>query len=646
MYYYEVLIADSRYHGSEPLTYSSPEQLTKLTVVSVPLRSGLATGFVISKTTKPSFAVKPIKTVLSPHTLPAYCLELAQWIRDYYHTSFGEALRQFAPSKAIVRRSEAIEKTFAGQIDMDVDSPLSAEQNATISKIKSAPGTTILLHGDTGSGKTRIYLELAKETLETGRSVIILTPEIALTSQLLSNIKRKLKFPVFVVHSKLSVANRKKIWFSVLESAEPVIVIGPRSALFMPVAKLGLIVVDESHEPAYKQEQSPRYHASRVASQLGSLSSSRVILGSATPSLTDYYLAKERGAVIEMKNQAVSGKPAEVNYEIVDIKDRQLFSKSHHISNPLIDAIGGALANNTQSMIYFNRRGSARVILCNKCGWQLLCPNCDVPLVYHSDEHLVRCHICGYNSLPPGKCPICNNLDIVYRSIGTKTLAEEVARLFPNAKVRRFDSDNDTDDRLEEAYEDIVSGKIDILIGTQLLAKGLDLPKLSLVGIISAETSLALPDYTAEERTFQLLYQVVGRTGRGHTKGKVILQSYQPENPIIRAAVERNWDGFYGLAIDERRAYRFPPFSYLLKLVCRRTTLAGAQRAAEALKSNLLEQQLKVEIVGPTPSFYARRGKFFYYQLVVKSKDRKQLLKLAELVPSGWTIDLDPADLL
>jgi len=647
MYYYEVLLADSRYHGGTPLTYSSPELLPRLSVVSVPLRSGLATGFVLDQTEKPSFSTKEIRTVLSSKTLPYHCLQLAEWLRDYYLINFGEALRQFAPSKTVIRRgSQKLSSSLEEQTQLDINSPLSQEQRRAIDKIKAHPSTTVLLHGDTGSGKTRVYLELAEETLSAGRSVVLLTPEIALTSQLLMAARQKLKAPIHVVHSELSIAERKRIWFEVLEAQQPVVIIGPRSALFMPISSPGLIVIDEAHEPAYKQEQSPRYHAVRVASQLGSLSSAKVVLGSATPSLTDYYLASERGAVVEMKNQAVSGQKAKAGYELIDIKDRTSFSRNQHLSNQLINAVNKALSKNKQVMLYFNRRGSARVILCSKCGWQLLCPNCDVPLVYHGDEHLVRCHICGYNSKPPKVCPTCGNPDIVYKSIGTKTLTEELKKLFPNARIQRFDSDNPAGEKLNEIYHDLVNGEVDILVGTQLLAKGLDLPKLNLVGIVSAETSLSLPDFTAEERTFQLLYQVIGRVGRGHTEGKVVLQSYHPDSALIKASVERDWNSFYQLAIDERQAYRFPPFSYLLKLVCRRATQAGAETAAENLKIKLQELGLPVEIIGPSPSFYARRGKYFYYQIVAKSKDRKHLIKLADNVPAGWTIDLDPQDLL
>lgn len=647
MYYYEVLLADSRYHGGTPLTYSSAELLPRLAIVSVPLRNGLATGFVLNQTEKPSFLTKEIKAVLSSQTLPYHCVQLAEWLRDYYLVNFGEALRQFAPSKTVIRRSaQKVSVALEEQSRLDVNSPLSDEQRLAIDKIKNHPSTTVLLHGDTGSGKTRVYLELAEQTLSSGRSVIILTPEIALTSQLLMAARQKLKAPIFVVHSELTIAERKRIWFEVLEAKQPIVIIGPRSALFMPIVSPGLIIVDEAHEPAYKQEQSPRYHALRAASQLGSLTSAKVVLGSATPSLTDYYLASERDAVIEMKHQAVSGQKAKASYELVDIRDRANFSRNQHLSDTMLKAINEAISKNKQVMLYFNRRGSARLILCSKCGWQAVCPNCDIPLVYHGDEHLMRCHICGYNSSPPKSCPSCSNPDVVYRSIGTKTLTEELKTLFPNARIQRFDSDNPAGEKLNEIYQSLVKGEVDILVGTQLLAKGLDLPKLNLVGIISAETSLSLPDFTAEERTFQLLYQVIGRVGRGHTEGKVVLQSYHPQSALIKASVARDWNSFYELAIKERQTYRFPPFSYLLKLVCRRATQAGAETAAENLKSKLQELNLPVEIIGPSPSFYARRGKFFYYQLVAKSKDRSHLTKLAAHVPAGWTIDLDPQDLL
>jgi len=649
MFYYEVLLADSKYRAGAPLTYSSEQPLALMSVVTVPLRARLATGFIVSETGRPGFAVKPVKSLLSDKPLPHYCLDLAQWISEYYASSLGEALRQYAPSKPAVRQIKTASLAAlddVGVVQLEIRAPLTDEQKRALKEIKAKPSTTVLLHGETGSGKTRVYLELARETLAAGKSVIMLTPEISLTTQLAAAAKTYLDKQPLVIHSGLTAAKRKQIWLKILESDEPQVIVGPRSALFAPLPSLGLIVVDEAHEPAYKQEQSPRYSALRVASQLGALTGAKVVYGTATPLVGDYYLADERSAIVRMTQQALGGHPEDVKIEIIDLKDRSNFGSNYYLSKRLINDVNSNLSANKQVMLYLNRRGSARVILCTNCGWQDLCPNCDVSLVYHADEHLARCHICGFAHVPPAACPNCGNPDIVYKSIGTKALADQVEKLFPDRVVKRFDSDNIAGENLNEVYGDLLSGKVDILVGTQLLAKGLDLPRRGLVGIISAESSLTLPDYTAEERTFQLLYQVIGRVGRGHAKGEVVVQTYDPNSIVIRSAVKRDYAKFYEHSLLERQAFRFPPFSYLMKLVIRRATTKGAQAASERLRDELIGAGLPVEIIGPTPAFYARRGKNYYYQLVAKSKDRDHLLELTKLVPADWQIDLDPADLL
>jgi primosomal protein N' (replication factor Y) len=649
MFYYEVLLADSKYRAGAPLTYSSEQPLPLMSVVTVPLRARLATGFIINETGRPGFAVKPVKALLSDKPLPHYCLELAEWVSKYYASSLGEALRQYAPSKPAVRQIKTASLAAlddVGVVQLEIQAPLTAEQQRAIKEIKGNPSTTVLLHGETGSGKTRVYLELARETLAAGKSVIMLTPEISLTTQLAAAAKTYLDKQPLVIHSGLTAAKRKQIWLKILESGEPQVIVGPRSALFAPLPSIGLIVVDEAHEPAYKQEQSPRYSALRVASQLGALTGAKVIYGTATPLVSDYFLADERQAIVRMTQMALGGDPEDVKIEIIDLKDRSNFGSNYYLSKKLIEDINSNLSANKQVMLYLNRRGSARVILCTNCGWQDLCPNCDVSLVYHADEHLARCHICGFAHVPPAACPSCGNPDIVYKSIGTKALTDQVEKLFPDRVVKRFDSDNAPSEQLNEIYGELLAGKVDILVGTQLLAKGLDLPRLGLVGIISAESSSTLPDYTAEERTFQLLYQVIGRVGRGHAKGQVVVQTYEPDSIVIQTAVKRDYAKFYEHSLRERQAFRFPPFSYLMKLVIRRATVKGAQTASERLKDELTAAGLPVEIIGPTPAFYARRGKNYYYQLVAKSKDRDHLMELIKIVPSDWQIDLDPADLL
>jgi primosomal protein N' (replication factor Y) len=646
MRFYEMYIADSRYHSNAPLTYSSEEPLRIMSVVTVQLRQRTVTGFVVAEVEKPSFNTKPIRALVSKKPLPAHSLELSKWLSGYYATNLSEALRQFAPSKPTLRHKlQTSQEIPQESSQLEFKAPLTKDQAQALKTIRENPSTTTLLHGHTGTGKTRVYVELAKKTIENGKSVILLTPEIALTSQLTLAVSKQIDSQVFVLHSQLTQSKRKQIWLSILESDRPVVIIGPRSALFSPVHNLGLIVLDEAHEPAYKQDQSPRYHAVRVASQLGLLTQAKVVLGSATPNITDYYLAEKRNAVVSMKQRAIAGED-KVEFSVIDLKDRSNFTTSPHLSRQLIDAATETLKAKKQIMIYLNRRGSARLILCNNCGWQLLCPNCDIPLVYHGDTHSVRCHICGHHALPPSACPECQNPDIIYKSIGTKALTEEVGRLFPGLKIQRFDSDNTSGERLDEIYHKLHRGEIDILVGTQLLAKGLDLPRLGLVGIITAETSLSLPDYSSEERAFQLLYQVIGRVGRGHSKGQVILQSYEPNSIVVQAAIHRDWDKFYKYAISERQKFRFPPFSYLMQLTCRRVTLKGVEQASVRLKKELLGKKLPVEIIGPSPSFYARRGKYYYWQIIIKSKTRGHLLDLAKDVPADWTINIDPINLL
>ncbi|HEX5394870.1 MAG TPA: primosomal protein N' [Candidatus Saccharimonadales bacterium] len=649
MRYYEVFVADNSYKRDAPLTYSFEEQLTPGQVVTVPLLRRTATGFVLGEAAKPKFATKPIKTKLGTKPLPVHCLELAGWLRDYYAAGLGESLRLFAPSAPVIRRSSTDEKQLAGQdigLELHLEQPLTADQKKALDQIGKSGNTTLLLHGDTGTGKTRVYLNLARKSLDTGRSVIILTPEIALTSQLEQVFASQLAHPVYVLHSQLSAAKRKKIWLAILEADGPIVVIGPRSALFSPLRDIGLIVVDEAHEPTYKQEQSPRYNAVRAASRLGSLTGAKIILGTATPTVADYYVADKHRAVIRMTEQAVASRHGPVEKEVIDIKDRANFSRDPYLSNALIDAAAKTLEAKKQVIIYLNRRGSARLILCNKCGWESQCPNCDIPLVYHADEHLTRCHICGFKTPPPNNCPDCGNPDIIYKSIGSKALLESAAKLFPGSRIQRFDSDNASGERIHELYHRLRRGDIDILVGTQLLAKGFDLPKLGMVGIVAAENSMAMPDFSSEERSFQLLYQVMGRVGRGHGRGKVVVQTYDPNNIVVQSAMERDYKKFYDYTLNERQDYRFPPFSYLLKLVCRRSTYAGAQAAAGQLAKILSAQKKPVEIIGPAPSFYGRRGSYYYWQLVVKSKDRGHLLELAKSVPANWSIDLDPADLL
>jgi primosomal protein N' (replication factor Y) len=694
--FYAVLVSSAQYHGSEALTYSSGDSLPIGAVVLVPMQKQAVLGIVIGPVGKPRFATKDILEVFAVPPLPGQLLELVSWIAGYYPAPLGMITQQLLPpalSPKLISETEGFSGASA-PLDTDLP-PLTNDQAAALAQMTDPD--TYLLHGDTGTGKTRVYIELTLQALSRSQSAIILTPEIGLTSQLAAGFRRVFGDRVIVVHSQLTPKARQQTWLQIIKGTVPLVVLGPRSALFSPLAQIGLIVVDESHEPSYKQEQAPHYHAVRVASQLARSHGARLVLGSATPPINDYYIAERlKKPIIRMTHLATTSSgtwrasppggrstsdrqafgagsargashPPEadttpvpqslVTTTVVDLKDRDSFGHSQYLSKPLLHAIDTSLQRGEQSLLYLNRRGTARVILCNTCGWQAVCQHCDLPLTYHHDLHILQCHTCGYKQATPTSCPDCGNADVVFKVVGTKAIEEEVRRLYPQARIMRFDTDNKKSERFEQHYEAVKAGDVDILVGTQLLAKGLDLPRLSTLGVVVADTSLTFPDYSAEERTYQLLAQVIGRVGRGHSDAsgqpiqqRVVVQSYAPERPVITAALARDWDTFYATELRERELFFFPPFCYLLKLTCRRATSASAEKASEQFMYSVQELALPLLIEGPMPSFHAKAGDKFEWQLILKSKQRPALLRVIAILKtdakSGWSYDIDPVNLL
>lgn len=645
MFYYFVWVRSNRYHGKDPLTYSSSIKLPVGSIVEAELQRERVLGVVTGSTTEPRFKTKPLSRVYDLPPIPAHLLKIGEWLKQYYPAPIGVVTQQLLPAGLS-------EKQLAKDSPDKFPAPstkslpaLTADQTTALADMQKRD--TYILHGITGSGKTRLYIELALETIAGGRSAIILTPEISLTTQLADSFRNVFGERVIVMHSGQAPSERQKAWLDCLRSKEPIIILGPRSALFTPIEKPGLIVIDESHETAYKQEQSPQYQTGRVASYLAQITPSRLILGSATPSVSDYYLASEKKKPIIELNQLANAKtqPA-TEVVVVDRKEHDLFSRSPYISQPLIKAIEGALARGEQSLLYLNRRGTARLIMCENCGWQALCPNCDVPLTYHGDTHQLRCHSCSYHARTPTECPECSHNNIIFKTAGTKAIVSEVERIFPNARVARFDTDNAKADRFDQNYAAIKDGQVDILVGTQLLAKGLDLPKLSTLGVLLADTSLYMPDFSAEERTFQLITQVLGRIGRGHVAGRAVIQTYHPDHPVIQAAIDKDYQKFYEAEIASRQQFVFPPFCYLLKLTARRATIKSAESAATKLKADIESAGHKVRVEGPAPAFYERFQNKFQWQLVVKAKNRQELLNVIDALPANWSYDLDPLDLL
>ena len=647
MYYYFVWVRSSRYHGHEPLTYSFGKRLGAGSVVRVELQKELVLGFVSGATTKPRFKTKEIAEVLDVPLVPPHLIKLAQWIQDYYPAPLGIITQQLLPAGLTKPSLESAAPKTSGSIPgLKALPPLTADQKQALADMSAQ--NSYVLHGTTGSGKTRIYIELAAKAVEDGKSAIILTPEISLTSQLAHRFREVFGAErVVVMHSQQTPAERQRAWLACLRATSPLIVIGPRSALFAPVAKPGLIVLDEAHEAAYKQEQAPQYQAGRVAAYLSRLTRATLVLGSATPSLSDYYLAKEKAKpIVTLHGLAQPGNHPATEIMIVDRKDHNLFNRSSYLSQPLVTAIEGALTRGEQTLLYLNRRGTARLVMCENCGWQAVCPHCDLPLTYHGDRHELRCHSCDYHDSVPSSCPECGQAEIIFKTAGTKAIVDDIKKLFPHARVMRFDADNPKAERFEQHYDDIRAGKVDILVGTQLLAKGLDLPQLSTLGVLLADTSLYLPDFSAQERTFQLISQVLGRIGRGHLPGHAVIQTYHPDHPVLHYAITGDYAGFYENEMAGRKQFLFPPFCYLLKLTVRRASIKAAESAANQLKEQIKQEGYRVRVEGPAPSFYERLQSKYQWQLVVKAGDCGQLLSIIEHLPSGWSYDLDPLDLL
>ncbi len=644
MKYYEVFVTEAGYQKPEPLTYSYDGELVVGTVVVVPFGRKNVSGFVAAEATKPQFKTKPITEVISSRPLPKEVIKLHSWLMGYYPSGSGVATQAFIPSGLeISPRKTPIAKKK--KIISDLPKLTSAQQEV-IKKIESSNTKTFLLHGETGSGKTRLYFERAGAALSSNKSALILVPEISLVPQVTGIFTDYFDDQVVVMHSGLTRATRNKNWLKILRAKGPLVVIGTRSALFTPLANIGFIAVDEMHEPAYKQESAPRYYGLRVAATLARLHGAEIIYGSATPPVTEYFIAQETKTPL-LRIESTAKASNKVKSSIIDLRETKLFSRHRYLSDELLGAIEARLHRGEQSLLFLNRRGSFRAVLCQNCGWQAVCPNCDLPLTYHGDKHQMRCHTCGYHAAPPYNCPKCGSDDIVYRSLGTKALVDALQSFFPEALIRRFDTDNLADEKLHKHFESVKAGETDILVGTQMLGKGLDLPKLSLVGIVNADTSLGVPDFSASERSYQLLHQAIGRVGRGHLDGEVIIQSFQPESPTLLAASQQQWHKLYENELTERRQFGFPPFYFLLKINVGRKTARAAEENINKLHHAVRAMPLKLKVDEPTPSFYERSHGNYNWQLVIRAKDRGQLVEVIKNLPVGdYTYDLDPLNLL
>jgi len=645
-----------------PFSYGIPEAMDGDIEVGkrvwVPFGRRRVVGYTLDILDKPQIEnVRPIESVIDAEPIISReLLSLAEWVSRYYVCSRGEAIDAAIPGvpkkgATGVRPKKALrDKRYKKSHDL----PPTEEQRRALAEITASlekgEHRVFLLHGITASGKTEVYIQAIRYALERGKSSIVLIPEISLTPQTIERFKSRFGNNVAVMHSGLAGSKRfgeyKKI-----KSGAARIVVGARSAVFSPVSDLGLVIVDEEHETSYKQENTPRYHARETAIKRCGLTGGTVILGSATPSLESYLKAKKgEYRLIELKKRIKDAALPKVH--IIDMR-RELCQRHYAtiFSRALKEKIEHIMAGGRQAILFLNRRGFSTFIHCRKCGTVLRCKRCDVVMVYHYSKKKLICHYCNWSTDPPEICPLCNEFYVKYFGMGTERVESELHRYFPEGRIERMD----TDTTKKRGSHDKVLARfkrhsVNILVGTQMIAKGLDFPKVTLVGVISADTTLNLPDFRASERTFNLLTQVAGRAGRGDDGGEVIIQTYTPHHYAVTSASGHDYSAFYKREIETRRELDLPPFVNIIRVIVRSRKQEKAAEASKRLAA-LFKKRLKgTKIVGPAPAVISRIRNQYRWNIVIKTNDAEgSAFRLKKLLaglgkPSGVkiTVDVDP----
>ncbi|MDP2913185.1 MAG: primosomal protein N' [Candidatus Omnitrophota bacterium] len=666
----EIAIAlpiDRIFHYSVPEKYDGYIAVGKR--VFVPFQNRTIVGYVVGLSDAAD--VKETKAIISiidaEPILSGELLKLTKWVKDNYFCSWGEAIGAAIPSgikkgKAeIGRRISAKEQKdpCADKADSARSVPhiLTEEQGQALKTIAecidSKVHKTFLLHGITASGKTEVYLQAIDRVLARSAQAIMLVPEIALTPQTIERFVSRFGEQVAVVHSKLTPAKRFLEWKRIKDGRAR-IVVGARSAVFSPMDNLGLVIIDEEHETTYKQDDVPRYHAREVAEERSRLNNCPLILGTATPSLESYHKAKN-GVYKLIKITKRIEERLLPKVKIVDMRMELAARRKVAIfSKVLLDAIDKALKNGKQVIIFLNRRGFSTFLNCKRCGLVLKCKRCDTVLVYHFEEKNLLCHYCGYHIPPPDICPKCRSGYIRYFGLGTERVESEISRNFSHARIARMDSDTTSKrgshDRILGEFK---SGNVKVLVGTQMIAKGLDFPQVTLVGVVSADVTLNIPDFRASERTFNLLTQVAGRAGRGEDGGEVIVQTYAPGHYAILAAAKHDYEKFYAEEIVARKELSFPPFVNLIKVTVRARADEIALKAATNLAEAIRAEDRSAMVGGPAPAPIARMRGYFRHNIMLKGTDKAAMCALLKKTlgsfrkPHGVlvAVDVDPVSM-
>ncbi|MFA5157848.1 MAG: primosomal protein N' [Patescibacteria group bacterium] len=590
------------------------------------------------------FKIREIVSINQEFVIPKKYIELSRWISEYYLCSPGEAVSLFLPPSLKISRNK---KQETGKLEAkryklnslttdqkNIFDRLS--QNLVVKKKKPA-----LIYGVTGSGKTEIYLHLAKKTIELGKSVVLLVPEIVLTPQNIERFEQVFGQDVVLMHSGLSKSEKFSCYKS-FSAGEKKIIVGPRSALLVPNERIGLIIIDEEQEESYKQEQNPRYDAVVLAEKMSQKLGALLVLGSATPRIETYYKA-ENGIYDLFKMSGRYNSLMLPVAETIDLKNEIKKENYSPISEKLQEAILRVLKKKEQALLFLNRRGMATFVSCRDCGFVVSCSNCEIPMIQHLDQsgNYLICHHCQKKLAVPAKCPDCGSIRIRYFGSGVEKIELEIKRLFPKARIKRVDAKVlHNHNEYEQFYEDFRDHKFDIVIGTQILAKGFDIPGVSLVGIISADVGLHMPHFRASEKIFRLITQVSGRSGRRQKLGQTIIQTYWPNSAAIKFAALHDFEGFYQAEIDKRLAKNYPPASHLIRVLSENKSESKAREDIRKLAVNLKEKG--IEIIGPGPCFFGRLHNKYRYQIIIKSKNlpNKDISSLfSQFVSLTWDVD-------
>ncbi len=596
--------------------------------------------------------------------------QIVALLREKGEMLLPELLRQAEAAPASLRtleRQDVIsiieEEIWEGEAAAPAPEPreLSPRQLRVLEDIRRNIRTAnkpVLLHGVTGSGKTEIYLRLAEDCRSQGRQVIILVPEIALTPQTVRIFSRRLGGGVAVLHSGLSAAERRAAWLGIAAGRYDLI-IGARSAIFAPAPNLGLIVIDEEHETTYKQDNAPRFHTRTLAEERCRLTGAALVLGSATPDVCSYYKAQKGEYLLCEMPERILGRAA-AKVRLVDMSREFREGNNSVFSRLLQKKLTENWQAGRQSLLFLNRRGYESFVSCRSCGYVVQCPHCSVAMAYHTGEEVLKCHYCGQTLSLPKVCPSCGSAAIRYFGAGTQKIVEAAARLLPQARIARLDRDAAAErGSFERVYRAMLAGEIDILVGTQMIAKGLDFPNLTLVGVVAADLALNMPDLRSGERAFQLTAQVAGRAGR-HQAGEVVVQTYQPQSEILRAAAIEDYQAFYRREILQRQLAAYPPFAALIRIVISAGSQAAALEIGQKLALRLQQAVEKlraaedISFFGPRPCPRAKIKDRFRLQIMLKGKELALLREAARLATaelrlphdSNLAVDVEPLNMI